>query len=152
AEFLFIDSDLLGAAIQPGTGHPTTGPSPAEWRAWVAALPDEEKTNLLCRLPAEDARLVDLELQRRFQEQRPRHTRGSAAEDRSSESGRRTVSQLLQAAEHHGEIRQRKEAQKQAAARKKHLDQLARRESDLWREIDQHLATSKASEHAQAVT
>jgi hypothetical protein len=150
AEFLFLDSDLLEAAAQTGTGSAAAVPSRQEWRAWLAALPDAEKTDLLCRLIEDERSFLAIELQRRFQEQtRPRSPDKKTNRNRASE--RRTVHQLLEARDRYTEARKEEEAAATATARKKRLADVARRESEIWQEIDQHLKTKSGREHDEAV-
>lgn len=151
AEFLFLDDDLLNAVSRAGTGRAAAGPSPQELRNWIAALPEREKVDVLCRLVEEQQGRLSIELLRRFQKQQTEQGgKENLSEQPSSTSGR-TFSQLLKSQEDYAKERMDREAREKAAARKKHLAALAKRETEAWREIDAHLATKMAKKHDLAV-
>ncbi len=151
AEFLFIDTDLLETAAQAGTEEPDNEETSQEMRNWIAALPDKEKTDLLCRLVEKNPSHMSIELLRRFQEQRVKKTKKGGAGKKAVELPRRTIGQLLEAAKEHAQRRKKKAAQEKAAARKKHLQALAKREKEVWQEIDQHVESKKGQEYDLAV-
>jgi hypothetical protein len=85
-----------------------------------------------------------------------------AAGDGGSTTTGRTVGQLLQAAEAYATERERIEAEKRAKdkarrereaaiAREKHLQSLVGRETELWAEIDELVATRQPKNYDQAV-
>ena len=87
AQFLYIREDLIQVAAarsQPVNEEATL----RQFERWIAALPESEKTALLCRLAIADERGLRAELRARFHGTRPAH---SAASKKS-----RTVSELLE--------------------------------------------------------
>jgi hypothetical protein len=150
AEFLFLDDDLLNAASRAGTGRAAAGPSLQKLRDWIAALPEREKVDVLCQLVEEQQGRLSIELLRRFQKQQTEQGGKRNHSEETSTSGR-TFSQLLKSQEDYAKERTEREGRVKAAARKKHLAALAKRESEVWREIDAHLATKMAKKHDLAV-
>jgi hypothetical protein len=66
-EFFGLDPSLLAAACeQPDNADSLTGPSPAELRAFIKALPESEKTKLLCQSVLKDDSQLSLEIRQRF--------------------------------------------------------------------------------------
>jgi hypothetical protein len=145
ADFLRIDQDLLSVAAQ---GSPRKQIRPAQredMAAWVAQLPVKEKDELLVRLMAGEDAVLGAEL-------RSRLNRSRADSSPAPEVPRRTVGELLAAAEAFRAQRQREEARKAAEekarqehlaaiARQKHLDALAGREAHLWTKVEELVAT-----------
>ena len=155
AEFLRIDSDLLEVAAEASQPLGDAGLDRDEVRAWVGKLATNEKDELIANLivDADHCRVTEL-LQRFLKERSPESTAGSVA--------RRTVTQLLQAADAYAEERNRIEAEQRARekarrereaaiAREKHLDSLVGREPKLWAEVDSLIATKQPSSYDQAV-
>ena len=64
--FLRIDPDLIEAAAAADAGAAPTGPSVADEAAWVAALPEAEKNDLVLRVLQGKADYLGLDLQRRL--------------------------------------------------------------------------------------
>jgi FtsZ-interacting cell division protein YlmF len=96
------------------------------------------------------------ELRQRFERER------GPAIDRD-EDHRRTVGELLQAAEEYTEERRRQEAEQKAreelkreraraAARKKYLRSLVGKATNLWGEVDQLIATKQPKRYDEAVS
>jgi hypothetical protein len=91
-DFLRIDPELLAVAARGSTQTRISSASRQEMIAWVASLPVKEKDDLLVRLMDGEEMHIDSELLSRFNRQRA--TRRSVAK-----SSRRTVGELLAAAE-----------------------------------------------------
>lgn len=155
AEFLRLDEDLLSVAAQASAPLGDTALRPDEVHAWIATLPTSEKDAILTRLLAEDDQTLVAELQRRFLESRPR------VPDAASPP-RRTIGELIRAAEAHQLERQRREAERRAQeqasrereaslAREKHLDTLVGREAKLWSKVEDLVATKRPKEYAQSI-
>jgi transposase len=136
---------LLAAASQASSGDAPAGPSAEALQSWLTALPEAEKTDLLWQAFQQEGSPFALELLRRFQGQQGPLKRPAA------NTPRRTVSQLRKAGKEAEERRKSEAAQKKAAARKKELQKVAERESELWKEIDQHIQTQKAKGYEEAV-
>jgi hypothetical protein len=145
AEFLELDDDLLEVAAE------TSAPTGQEDRAgdagfgqWLGALPASEKDGLLLAFCEGDDPLLAARLRRRFDAARPREPSGDAGGEGAR---RRTAGELLKAAEAAREAREQREAEARAklkakrdaeaaAARAKHLDELAGRELGAWAELE----------------
>jgi len=154
-EFLRIDPDLLAVAAQ---SSPSTKPDPAgrkELAAWVAALPPNEKDTLLVRLVEGGDAHLGTELHTRF-------LRDRSARTPVTEGPRRTVGELLAAAEAQGRKRRQEEARaaaeakarrerEAAIAREKHLDALASRGPELWASVNELIATRQPKSYDAAV-
>ena len=156
AEFLRIDSDLLHVAAEASPAIEDTAINRDEVSAWVGKLTSEEKDELITNLvlSADDTQVT--ELQQRFLKQR-------ATVKSNSAKSRRTVGQLLEAAQRYATERARIETEKRAKqkarrereaaiAREKHLDSLVGREAKLWTEIDELIGTKQSKNYDQAVT
>ena len=152
--FLRVDRDLLAAAA---AGSPEAGETlPAEdVERWISGLPEAEKTALLVRLIGGGEPHLHAELVRRFRSSRSASPSGTAA-------GRRTVAELLEAAERHAEERRRREAERAARERarrerevaeahERHLAALARREAEAWAEVEALIATKQPGKYDAAV-
>ena len=144
-DFLRIDDDLLAAAAERS---PAPEPEAAreELDAWVAALPDAEKTALLQRIAGDEPVAVRAELLRRFRLGR----RGEPAKATETEAPR-TAAELLAAAERRAKERKRAEAERAAAQRSRFLDELATREDATWRRVDTLIATKQPKAYDEAV-
>jgi hypothetical protein len=144
-DLLRIDRDLLAVAAEASPRKQAQPAQCAEMAAWVAELPAPEKDGLLARLMAGEDAVLGAELRSRF-------NRGRVGGGPISKAPRRTVGELLAAAEAFRERRGREEAQKAAegkarhehqaaVARQKHLDALAGRELELWTQVEELIAT-----------
>jgi hypothetical protein len=154
-EFLRIDENLLATAAAASASREEAQLSRDEVRAWVGGLAATEKDDLLTKLIVEEDLTLVTELLQRFQK------RGDREEHRSPVA-RRTVGELLHAAEARAEEfrqaearRRAEEAQRRqreaAAAHAKHLDQLAGQEPRLWTRINTLIATTQAKSYDEAI-
>jgi hypothetical protein len=153
ADFLRLDPDLLDAAAAASRPLAEKNPSDAALRRWVKVLPETDKDEALVRVLRGDAGLLRSELLRRFH--------GVAEEPHGGE--RRTVGDLLAAAENHWSVRQqeirereaaerRRSAEVAAAAREQRLDTLARNPVRAWDQVDELIATKRPKDYDAAVT
>ena len=156
-EFLRIDTDLVSAAARESQLLVHVEPKPGEVRDWLAKLPVAAKDDLLMRLIASDDGALANELV-----QRMRRERGADQGMGRAVTKRRTVSDLLRAAEQAARERQRIAAEKAAKekarqdhaaarARARHLDQLAGKELMLWERVKGLIATKQPKSYDQAV-
>jgi hypothetical protein len=157
AEFLRIDSDLVDAAAAASPPLVENGPNPTEIREWVAKLPLLQKDDLLARLmEGSDGALANELIQRM------RRERASPRGVDQMVVQRRTVAALLRAGEQAADERRRIAAQKAARekaqreraaarARAMHLDQLAGKETILWRKVESLIAIKQPKSYDQAV-
>jgi hypothetical protein len=152
-EFLRIDEDLLAVTAE-ASADPPRSPSPRDLERWVVALPAAEKDALLIRVAAGDDAHLRTEILRRFL--------AANAPQSKSGGGGRSVGSLLAAAEERAEARRRREAEREAAerarreheaavARAAHLDRLAGREEEIWRQVGTLVETKRPKEYDQAV-
>lgn len=152
-EFLRIDADLVAAAAERSTPV-AAAPEPAALRRWTAALPAEERAELLARVMEGREGAVRAALLRRFRED----TGGEAAAAGEPRSAR----ELRAAAARVREARKRREAEEaarerarreraEAEARERRLAVLAGREAEAWTEVDALAAQKKAAAYDEAV-
>jgi len=152
-----IDSDLLDVAAQASRRLEQTSPKMGEIRKWVGKLPTGEKDDLITRFITGEEPALAMELMRRFIEERDKKSRGKAEEVK-----RRTVGELLQAAEERTEKRRELAAKKAAEekarrareaeiARKEHLDTIAEKEPELWNQVENLIATKLPKSYDRSV-
>ena len=159
ASFLRVDGELIEAAASGSVGEPPAEPSPSEMARWIKGLPASDKDCYLLRFLAEEGDLLlRAELTKRFREATlPKGARPAPAAER------RTVAQLLAARDALRESKNRKEAERKAAertrrereqaeSRVKYLDDLGRRESATWREVEQLIDTKRPNDYDRAAT
>lgn len=156
-DFLTIDRDLVAVAAETSGPSAVAKPTAAEIAKWLAAQPVSAKDDWLARLViAGDPALPAELLQRYFA------TRESSAQSAIAPASLRTAGELLRRAETLRADRQRIAAEKAvvertrrdreaAAARSRHLDSIAGRESQLWRKIDDLVATRLPKEYDETV-
>jgi hypothetical protein len=155
AAFLRVDPDILAAAAEAGEAPSRRSRADPGLAARIKALPVKDKDAALLRLLSDDQPHARAELLRDL---RPPNTDGSPQKD-----GRRTVGQLLKAADFrrseraHAEERRRAEErqrreQKAAAAREQRLNDLALQGDRPWQEVDRLIATKKPRDYDTAVT
>jgi hypothetical protein len=155
AEFLTVDETLIEAAAAGNAGDPPAAPTPAEMARWIKKLPAADKDAYLLRFLAEEGDIpLRAELSKRFRE-------ATMPEPEKSATGpeRRTVAQLLAAREALVEKKNRKAAadkkrreRAQARAHEKQLEELAAREPEAWREVEQLIATKIQENYDRAVS
>ncbi|MBI4659651.1 MAG: hypothetical protein HY735_12495 [Verrucomicrobia bacterium] len=155
AEFLRIDSDLLDVAEEASPRIRSDSSDRREMSDWVASLPAKEKDELLLRLMDGGDAHLGTELCSRFR--RTRSGRSPVAE-----SPRRTVAALRSAAEDR-ELTRRDEAARKVAeefasrkreaalVRERHLDAVAGRVPELWKTVDDLIATKLPKNYDAAV-
>lgn len=154
-EFLRIDRDLLAAAAETSAANKPASVGPRALAGWLASLPTAEKDALLLSVLEGDSHQTVMEMKARFHRE---HT----ARNPSTALPRRTVGQLLRAKEARCEAREqeeaqaargwkRREAELAAVARRKRLQSLAGRENELWRQVDELIATRQPKHYDSAV-
>jgi len=159
AEYLRIDEDLIEAAAEASAALEAAGPSQEEMAAWIAAMPEAKKNALLLEAATGDNPHFHVELLRSFKQDR------LPPEGHSEQTAprRRTVSELLGAAESHAAERKRREAERKAAAkaklerekaaaRAKYLETLAGREKQAWVQAGELIQTKQPKKYDEAVS
>lgn len=158
ARFLYLDDELLAVAAEGGVGEAPTDVTADEVAAWAAARPEGVKNEWLARLVRDDPSLK-AELWQQARKARRAAAPGPLA---SAAPSRRTVRELLDAAEGRNEAeRQREEERRRlereaaerrrAAEREKHLDALAARAAAGWREVESLIQTKQPAKYDEAV-
>jgi hypothetical protein len=122
--------------------------------AWVRALPEKEKDELILRVLAGKDLHLRTELLRRIRGEKTTRPRAAAG---------RTVAELLDAAQRHRDQREHRAAQQRrraqeerervaAAARNRRLDTLAAEGERPWMQITELIDTKKITQYDTAVT
>ena len=153
-EFMRIDADLLAvAATNSPDANAESGP--AAMANWVAGLAAAEKDAFITEvLKGDDAAGVRASLLRRF--------RSAVATTKAKAPRARKVAELRAAAAAHAEVRER--AEREAAARRsaqqkrkteanraRRLAELAPREAEAWRTVDDLIAKKEPASYREAV-
>lgn len=155
ADFMYLDHDLIETAAGV-SGPAPKGPVEADQTAWIAALPEAEKNDILVRVAKGEGARLGAKLLARFRREHT-HPAGGVVAHASRSAG-----ELRQLYETEREVRMRRREQqaarakeraerKQALQRVKHLDSLAGKEEKLWSEVDQLVATKQTDNYKQAV-
>lgn len=151
-EFLRVDEDWIAVAAKRSPAMHTE-PGGDALRAWLAAMPEAEKTDLLVRVAEGEGTMIGAELVRRLRS----HSRPSSAGDEP-----RTVGELRDAAERMEAERSRLARERaakekaradaaKAAARSRYLDTLVGREDETWVSIEELIATKQPKRYDEAV-
>jgi len=153
-EFLGIDEDLVEVAAS--ASEPLKpGPSRKDLTTWIRGLTEKEKDGLLVNALSEPDERWRIELLRRFE-----HENDSVSDHGTVE--RRSIADLLVASHDRAEERMRKLNAKRAAeaAQKKakeeadralFLDQLAKREKAVWKQVDTLIQMRQPNDYDRAV-
>ena len=153
AEFLRVDEYLLEAAANNSEDEVHT---PDGLANWIASLPVKEKDRLLVTVTQGQEIQVGAALVRRYR----RHLVKTRAGLKTA--FRHGVGELLEAAatrreEHENELARRAEKERkrrealEAKARTKHLDALAKRENEAWKEVEQLVSSKRPNAYDDAV-
>lgn len=140
AEFFWIDEHLIEVAAERSEDLNAFAPTQEKLRRWIHELPDTEKDELLLRIATDDDTSLRAELLRRFQMSTQAVSKPATA--------RRTVGQIIAAAEQRAEVKRREE---EARARAAYLDDLASREDETWRRVEALIETKRPGEYDEAV-
>ena len=154
-DFLGIDKDLVAVAAANSAPF-NAGPSRGDLGIWIRNLPENEKNDLLMTAISEPGDRWKSELLRRFNREKKPST------SQAVPAARRTAGELLSAARAGAEARNRraeadrirKEARRKAkeeAERAQYLDQLARREADVWNEVIANIQQGQPKGYDQAI-
>jgi hypothetical protein len=141
-ELFDVDEDILQAAAEHSTKLEPQAVGEGDLRRAIAALRPEEKDDFLLRLVQGEPQL-SLALKRRL---------GVLSDGfQCSAEPRRTVAEILAAAEEMEERRLAAEAAAAEARRIAELDRLARRGDEVWDEVDALIQKSQAKAYDEAV-
>ena len=158
AAFLGIDGDLIEVAAKASLRSIEDSGTRKELESWVRSLPEDEKNTLLLRMLDDDPQL-GTELRIRFATQA---RAGNQSKCDSKFEDRRTVAELLSAAEALTEEKRRRAAEKaaaekkriekeRAAAREKYLDDLAQKADKVWLNVEDLISTKQPARYDEAV-
>ena len=158
-DFLGLDADLINAAAEQSSDLSTPRSSRAKLAAWIKAMPEAEKNAFLLGMAESCDSCSRIELLRRFEQQ----GLPSSSHSERNDSHRRTVSQIMAAAQSRATERIRRETERKAAeqekqerarttARLKYLDKLAGREAQVWEQIDALVQTKQPNNYDRAVS
>ncbi|HET6179037.1 MAG TPA: hypothetical protein VFE61_19060 [Candidatus Sulfotelmatobacter sp.] len=154
-EFLEIDEDLVEVAAQASKSR-AAEPSPKELSKWVRRLPEKDKNELLIAAAVEPGERWRNDFVRRFQRESLQQSLHTAA------TARRSVGDILAAAhtrakeriQRLNERRAAEETRRKAedeANRTRYLDQLGRREPEIWKQVAVHILKRQPNDYAKAV-
>jgi hypothetical protein len=157
AEFLRIDTDLIAVAAEASADRTSAEPTVEELIAWLSTLPSPEKDRWLAHLILQSDPGLPAQLNQRFL-----RSIAPTAKEVTGAGDRRTAGSLLKAAAARRADREHKAAAKAAAdrarrkleravARERHLDSLVSRQTQLWREIHDLVASKLPKNYDQAV-
>jgi hypothetical protein len=156
ATFFGLDGDLL--AVAAGTecdGAVLHEPSPDDTRAFIARLPEAEKTDLLCRSVLGNNPSVIAEIHRRWLSTKV------SSEQAEKPVRRWTARDLLSGAEAHASERRRLQMEREAAERARRAEQerielerrllaLSGREDKAWSQVEAIAEGKRSAEYDQA--
>jgi len=142
-DFFEIGMDLVNAAAQ-GSSNQSLPESPLV--NYLNKLPDNEKLDYLKRLLAGEAYL-DVTLAKRLRE-----LAGVDAVSLPTNDQPRTIRQLMTLADQVKAARLEKERQQAEAARKKHLEKVAKLEDAYWERVPQLIEQKRANTYDEAVS
>ncbi|MFO7739621.1 MAG: hypothetical protein R6V46_14170 [Desulfatiglandaceae bacterium] len=155
--FMRINTDLVAVAAQKSAS--TEVPQAVNQKAlgaWISKLSDEEKDNILLQLIQGQNPHLGAELVQRYQSSITVKQNGEA------ELTSRTVTDLISRGEMHAAERKRRiveqaakeEARKErerAVIRNKYLNELAKREDQVWKQVDELIGAKRPSDYDSAV-
>jgi hypothetical protein len=155
AEFLCIDDDILHVAAQNSPPLKEPQLDPGEIRVWVSNLADDEKDDLISNY------LLDGDLAH-LKALRPKLLKEKSASGNPSLLPRRTVGELLGAANAWASEKARAEAERlakkevrrkraEATAREQRLDSLAGKEASLWTRVENLIDSKLPKSYDEAV-
>src|SRR6266446_5209909 len=156
-EFLEIDEDLVEVAAQASKPL-TAGPSRRELSAWIRDLPEKDKDELLITAAVDQGERWRNDLVRRSRRTDLQQTSAVLAA-----SERRKAGDLLAAAQTRAKERARllneqrtaeaaKRRAEDLANRAWYLDQLGRRQLEIWKQVAAHVQTRQPKDYDRAVS
>ena len=155
-EFLEIDEDLVEVAAQASEPL-SAGLSRKELSAWIRRLPEKDKNKLLIAGAVEQGERWRNDLVQRFRRKSLQQTSDVAAESEPRKAG-----DLLAAAHARAKERARllneqriaeaaKRRAEDEANRARYLDQIGRRQPEIWNQVAAHIQTRLPKDYDRAV-
>jgi FtsZ-interacting cell division protein YlmF len=156
SSFMRIDPDLIAVAVKNSIAEQKPVKDDKQLKSWINKLSLNEKEALLFRLIRDNDPHIGNELRQRFKKEAS--DKGTKKQKMSSH----TVLELLQKANTYSKERQQREAirkakekarkEKEAAiARENYLNDIAKRENNIWEKIDSLILTKKPKAYDEAV-
>ncbi len=156
SSFMRIDTDLIAVAAENSSVDHQPVKDNKLLKSWIGKLSLTEKEALIFRLMNNNDPHIGNELRQRFQK---------AISDKGTKNQKkklRTVMELLQEATAYANERERRSAiekakekarkEKEAAiAREKYLNDIAKRENDIWKKVDSLILTKKPKAYDEAI-
>jgi hypothetical protein len=155
ADFFGIDYDLIEVAARRSSRSSKNDENCKALKSWVHGLPEKERDEIILRVMTDEVH-VGAELEIRF-------ARETGGRNKSAmEEQRRTVGELLKAAEELTQEKEReaavraaaekaREEKRLAAARNKYLGSLARKKDEIWLKIESLISTKQPGRYDEAV-
>jgi len=153
-EFMGIDTDLVAVAAEASAPLVPTEASSATARTWLAALDIEQKDEWLVRVLEGEGARIRWELAARLRDERrdgPPAGQEPRTVDVLVERASELAEERLRRKQLERSERRRRQAERRATARQQHLDGLTGRELELWKQVDELIATLKPNAYDQAV-
>ncbi len=160
-DYLQIDDHLLDAAIKPDTGSPPIGPTRDEMKNWATKIPVKQMNEWITRLLADEESPTLIASRIRHEFRTDWNKSNQTAPPKPSQKTRTAAElyhireELAEEARRLEEQRKAKEKEKQnkkaAAERKKYLQQLEAKETQVWQEVETLLATTNQQNYDRAV-
>jgi hypothetical protein len=143
-DFFDIDADLLAAAASASPPMVHASSTTDDLSRWIAQIPEAEKDAYLLRVLRSAGPAVGLEMVARFQkEMAPAGLALDSPEPRSHRQLHALKNTLRDA-------RIKAERAREAEAKKRRLDDLAKRLPDVWAQVERLIESKKANEYDQA--
>lgn len=156
ADFMRIDTDLIQVAAENSIAEKRAVQDDNKLKTWIGELPNAEKDEIIFRMINDNDPHLGNELLQRFQK--------TLSENSIGNQGRtqRTVKELLERAEAYSKEKQRRIAEQKAIekakrekeaaiARENYLNDLSKRESEIWNKVDALVLTKKPKDYDEAV-
>jgi hypothetical protein len=151
-----IDTDLIAVAAENSASKDRQAEYQNELKTWISNLPEKDKDEILFRMVKDHGPHLGTELMQRFQQTlstEDNYAMGEnlrTVEDLMTKAEAYTTERKRQIAEQKAEEGARKKRQA-AIARKKYLNDLAKREDKVWEKIDDLIETKRQPDYDEAV-
>ncbi|HIJ41317.1 MAG TPA: hypothetical protein HPP90_09605 [Deltaproteobacteria bacterium] len=156
-DFMRIDNDLVAvAAKNSASTEVQQAVDEKALNTWISQLPEKEKDNILLRLTQGHDPHLGAELLQRYK------SRIGGEQNGRTDITPRTVTDLIAEGEIHAAERERRSAEKRAkekarkaresaVIREKYLNELVKREDQVWKQVDELIGTKHQSDYDSAV-
>jgi hypothetical protein len=156
-DFMRIETDLMDVASETSISKNSQAKDEKELKVWINNLPEKEKDEILFRLVNGDNPYLGAEIKIRFQQTI------SAGANEAMGGTSRTVGYLIERsetikAEKKLQFTKQKEKERvrrereEAMAREKYLNDLSKREGQIWEKVSDLIETRKPSQYDEAVS